>query len=279
MLCCLSLAQINLLVIFISANRDAWNDNLWYSRAESYDPVIRRSPRKNARRGITAVVPRYLCKPKGFIPDFLYVIAFSWNIHCGVWILIWRVYHPQTCGRTQRNAYSGPWTGGSTKRVSAGTSGRLRRPASAAAALPLFLSGRSFTIGNLHKRLTEAKLNHTREREKNRKASEVFVRGGARIRVPGPGGEGRGKREEGGSRKEKRRGEAGAGRGRRRREQRKDEEGARALADGGESLRRVARRSYRRYHGGSALSSKSVSSPPVFSLSFVSPTNPSGTPT
>lgn len=30
-----------------------------------------------------------------------------------------------------------------------------------------------------------------------------------------------------------------------------DEEGAKALADGGESLRRVARRSYRRYHGGS----------------------------
>lgn len=57
---------------------------------------------------------------------------------------------------------------------------------SAAAALPLFLSGRPFTIGNLHKRLTEARLNHTREREKNRRASEVFVRGGARVRVPGP---------------------------------------------------------------------------------------------
>ncbi|KAI4500059.1 hypothetical protein M0802_004929 [Mischocyttarus mexicanus] len=41
----------------------------------------------------------------------------------------------------------------------------------------LFLSGRPFTIGNLHKRLTEAKLNHTRE--KNRKATEVFLRGGA----------------------------------------------------------------------------------------------------
>jgi len=131
-------------------------------------------------------LPQYLCRPKGFIPSFLYVIAFSRNIHCRVRVLIWRVYHPQTCERAQRNAYSEPWAGGSTKRVSAGTSGRLHRPASAAAALPLFLSGRSFTIGNLHKRLTEAKLNHTREREKNRKASEVFVRGGARIRVPGP---------------------------------------------------------------------------------------------
>lgn len=60
---------------------------------------------------------------------------------------------------------------------------------SAAAALPLFLSGRPFTIGNLHKRLTEARLNHTREREKNRRASEVFVRGGARVCVPGAGAE------------------------------------------------------------------------------------------
>lgn len=58
---------------------------------------------------------------------------------------------------------------------------------SVAAALLLFLSRQPFTIGNLHKRLTEARLNHTREREKNRRASEVFVRGGARVRVPGPG--------------------------------------------------------------------------------------------
>lgn len=38
-----------------------------------------------------------------------------------------------------------------------------------------FCPGRPFTIGNLHKRLTEAKLNHTREREKNRRASKLFV--------------------------------------------------------------------------------------------------------
>lgn len=76
---------------------------------------------------------------------------------------------------------------------------------SVAAALLLFLSRRPFTIGNLHKRLTEARLNHTREREKNRRASEVFVRGGARVRVPGPGAleEVREKGREGRSREEK----------------------------------------------------------------------------
>lgn len=89
---------------------------------------------------------------------------------------------------------------------------------SAAAALPLFLSVRPFTIGNLHKRLTEARLNHTREREKNRRASKVFVRGGARVRVPGPGAVRRGGRgREKGRRQIARRsgGEAGGGRGRR----------------------------------------------------------------
>lgn len=146
-------------------------------------------------------------------------------------------------------------------------------------ALPLFLSGRPFTIGNLHKRLTEARLNHTREREKNRRASEVFVRGGARVRVPWSRSgamEEAEKKEEGRSRGEAR-GEADGGRGRRS-GQGRDKEGAKALADGGESLRRVARRSYRRYHGGSALSSKSVSSC-VRSLHLSPPADPSGTPT
>lgn len=46
------------------------------------------------------------------------------------------------------------------------------------------------------------------------------------------------------------------------------EEGAKALADGGESLRRVARRSYRRYHGGSARS------PPRFPPRPRSPVTP-----
>lgn len=99
------------------------------------------------------------------------------------------MYHPQTCGRARNTC------------ILQGTGGRVyetrfrwyvRSPPSspsAATALPLFLSGRPFTIGNLHKRLTEARLNHTREREKNRRASEVFVRGGARVRVPGPGAE------------------------------------------------------------------------------------------
>lgn len=131
---------------------------------------------------------------------------------------------------------------------------------SAAAALPLFLSGRPFTIGNLHKRLTEARLNHTREREKNRRASEVFVRGGARVtRSRSRSGAERRRRQrkrKKADREEKRRWK------RKKKRRRRDKEGAKALADGGESLRRVARRSYRRYHGGSALSSKSVSSLP-----------------
>lgn len=52
------------------------------------------------------------------------------------------------------------------------------------------------------------------------------------------------------------------------------EEGAKALADGGESLRRVARRSYRTLPR--RLSSKSVSSPPA--LLFLHPPLPSPLP-
>jgi len=187
------------------------------------------------------------------------------------WISIWRVYHPQTCGRAHtRN--SGP--GGRVYET------HFRRyvrsppssPSSVAAALSLFLSGRPFTIGNLHKRLTEARLNHTREREKNRKASEVFVRGGARVRIPGPrSGVERWKKQRKRKKAQIARGEAAEKLSVEEEEEERwwrDKEGAKALADGGESLRRVARRSYRRYHGGSALSSKSVSSPPALALSL-----------
>lgn len=95
-------------------------------------------------------------------------------------------------------------------------------PSSCPPPLP-FPSSRSFTIGNLHKRLTEARLNHTRE--KNRKAA----RGGERSTAveTEPTGRKRGRWTK--------------------------EEGAKPLADGGESLRRVACQSYRRYHGGSSL--------------------------
>lgn len=92
---------------------------------------------------------------------------------------------------------------------------------------PLFLSGRPFTIGNLHKRLTEARLNHTREREKNRRAfgRSICAWGGSEgssMGVPRSGGrcgeEGRRPRRSRGAKKRKKR----SGERRKRRDEAKD---------------------------------------------------------
>lgn len=117
----------------------------------------------------------------------------------------------------------------------------------------LFLSSRSFTIGNLHKRLTETRLNHTCARRIGR-WSRWFVRTG---NVPRAGRRRRNGRRSGTRRKRVQK-----------KEGRWTKEGAKPLADGGESLRRVAWQSYRRYHGGSLRSFHSTSTSSSCSLNL-----------
>lgn len=122
---------------------------------------------------------------------FLYVITFNRNIQRAPRELrtvvpvdspshLTSAYHPQTyryaSTATHRHTHRQTTPNGPTKCVNIRTLPFFPFAATVRRRRPLFLCpGRPFTIGNLHKRLTEAKLNHTREREKNRRASKLFV--------------------------------------------------------------------------------------------------------
>lgn len=117
---------------------------------------------------------------------FLYVITFNRNIQralrathrrlSGFPSHLTSAYHPQAYRyATHRDLPADCSEWAYEMRYPLVTSGRSpSRPQPCGGGL-YFCPGRPFTIGNLHKRLTEAKLNHTREREKNRRASKLFV--------------------------------------------------------------------------------------------------------